>query len=335
MKNIFKATLITTLALILILPCVFGVSARVNVTKEAAYKTFESQQNTGYSLVYRIYVPADYDASKTYPVILFLHGAGERGNDNNLQVNSTVQNLFDTRPELLEQTIVVAPQCPLNEQWVDYPWSKGNYSSDTVKESKALSTAFEILSSVLGEYSCDTDRVYAMGLSMGGYGTWDMIVRHGDTFAAAVPLCGGGDASKADYLKNIPIWTYHGTADQTVRFKGTKAMVDAITAAGGEKIKFNAVEGAGHNIWTEATTNGELIDWLFAQKLSDRMPKVEDTTVPDVQTEAPTTTTEAPTTTTTGEDKGGCSGSASVLAVPAAVMLGAAVVLKKKKEDRA
>ena len=164
---------------------------------------------------------------------------------------------------------------------------------------------------------------------MGGYGTWDMLVRHGDTFAAAVPLCGGGDASKADYLKNIPIWTYHGTADPTVRFEGTKGMVDAIVAAGGEKIKFNAVENAGHNIWTEATTNGELIDWLFANKLSDRMPKEEVTTEPEVEPETPTT--QAPDN--TDKKDGGCSGSASALAVPAAVVLGAAVVLKKKKED--
>lgn len=329
MKNIIKTALITTLALMLMMPCVFGSSAKVNVLNESIGKTFESQINAGYSLVYRIYVPANYDASKDYPVLLFLHGAGERGNNNTSHVNGTVQNLFNTRPELLEQTIVVAPQCPTGEQWVDYPWGKGNYSSDKVKESKALSTAFEILSSVLAEYSCDTDRVYAMGLSMGGYGTWDMLVRHGDTFAAAVPLCGGGDASKADYLKNIPIWTYHGTADGTVRFEGTKGMVDAIVAAGGEKIKFNAVENAGHDVWSAATTNGELIDWLFAQKLSDRMPKEEVTTEPEVEQ----TTPETQPVTTTVEDKGGCAGSASALAVPAAVVLGAAVVLKKKKEN--
>lgn len=332
MKNIFKATLITTLALILLMPCIFGVSAAVpNVIKESIPKTFESQINAGYSLGYRIYVPADYDASKTYPVLLFLHGAGERGSDNASHMNSTVQNLFNTRPDTLAQTIVVAPQCPAGQQWVDYPWAKANYSSDKIKESKALSTAFEILTSVMNEYSCDRDRVYALGLSMGGYGTWDMLVRHGDTFAAAVPLCGGGDASKADYLKNIPIWTYHGTADPTVQFKGTQEMYNSIVAAGGEKIKFNAVEGAGHNVWDAATTNGELIDWLFANKLSDRMPKEEVTTEPEADPEIPTT--QAPDN--TDKKDGGCSGSASVLAVPAAVMLGAAVVLKKKKEDRA
>ena len=144
-------------------------------------------------------------------------------------------------------------------------------------------------------------------------------------------LCGGGDASKADYLKNIPIWTYHGTADPTVQFKGTQEMYNSIVAAGGEKIKFNAVEGAGHNVWDAATTNGELIDWLFANKLSDRMPKEEVTTEPEADPEIPTT--QAPDN--TDKKDGGCSGSASVLAVPAAVMLGAAVVLKKKKEDRA
>lgn len=330
MKKLIKTALITTLALLLLLPCVFSVSAATpNVIAKSVRKTFQSQLNEGYTLGYRIYVPEDYDPAKTYPVLLFLHGAGERGSDNFIHVNSTVQNLFNTRPDTLSQTILVAPQCPSGEQWVNYPWANGNYLSKVVPESKALSTAFEILSSVLSEYSCDRDRVYAMGLSMGGYGTWDMIVRHGDTFAAAVPLCGGGDASKADYLKNIPIWTYHGTADPTVKFEGTKGMVDAIIAAGGEKIKFNAVEGAGHNIWTEATTNGELIDWLFAQKLSDRMPKEDVTTEPVVEPDPPATQA----TTQPAEDKGGCSGSVGAFAVPAIIALGATVVLKKKKED--
>ncbi len=270
-----------TFALIFMIPPTFSSAAKVEVGRVAKQLTFQSQKNDNYTLPYRLYVPANYNPSKSYPVILFLHGAGERGSDNRAHLNRTVQNLFDTQPDLLEQSIVICPQCPQDEQWVDHPWNQGNYSSDRVQESKALSTAYEILESVMAEYSCDTDRIYAMGISMGGYGTWDMLVRHGDIFAAAVPLCGGGDPSKANYLKDIPIWTYHGTADSIVQYAGTKGMYDAVIAAGGEKITFNTVEGGEHNIWDEATTNAQLIEWLFDQKLSDRMP------TDDTHTETP------------------------------------------------
>ncbi len=270
-----KKTLLFAFALLFMIPPAFSASAKVDVGRVAQSLTFQSKQNENYELPYRLYLPASYDPGRSYPVVLFLHGAGERGTDNRIHVNKTVQNLFDTNPELLEQTIVICPQCPPNEQWVDYPWANGNYSSDQVKESKALSTAYEILQSVMTAYSCDADRIYAMGISMGGYGTWDLLVRHGDIFAAAVPLCGGGDASKADYLKDIPIWTYHGTADPTVQYAGTQGMYDAIIAAGGQKITFTTVERGEHNIWDEATTNPQLIEWLFAQKRSDRIPAEE------------------------------------------------------------
>ena len=330
MKKTLKFFLLFVLAMSFVFTCAVSVNAAsVDLQNDFAFKTFESKANAGYSLNYRIYVPKNYDSSKSYPVLMFLHGAGERGSDNTAHVNGTVKNLFDTRYELFSQTIVICPQCPSGEQWVDYPWSKGNYSVDKVPESKALSTAFEILQSVMAEYSCDSDRVYAMGLSMGGYGTWDLLVRHGDTFAAAVPICGGGDPSKAEQLKNIPIWTYHGTADPTVSFNNTKEMYESITAAGGSKITFNAVEGAGHNVWTDATTNGALLDWLMASKLSDRLPKEEVTEVPEEVITTGPETDKAPE----GDDNGGCKGSVVAMSVPAAIVLAGAFVFKKKKQD--
>jgi dienelactone hydrolase len=190
--------------------------------------------------------------------------------------------------------------------------------------SRALTAAYEVLQDVLGKYSCDRDRVYAMGLSMGGFGTWDLLMRYPDTFAAGVPICGGGDPSKAEILKNIPIWTRHGTADPTVPYAGTKGMYDAICAAGGEKIVFESVEGGVHNVWTDLTKNPELYKWLFAQKLSDRFPKEEETTEP-VEDITPETT---PVDT---KEEGGCKGSAISLAVPAVIALAATVVLKKKE----
>ena len=231
----------------------------------------------GYEIPYVLYLPANYDESKSYPVLLLLHGAGERGNDNELQLFHAVDELYETRQALMDECIFLVPQCPTDELWVDWPWENGNYNLDEIPESKALSTVMKILDGVLKNYAADTDRVYIMGISMGGFGTWDALVRHEPIFAAGVPLCGGGDPSKADILKEIPIWCVHGTVDSAVPFAGTEEMYNTIVSAGGERITFEPMEGMNHNIWDYATTNGDLIDWLFAQNLQLRYPHAPET----------------------------------------------------------
>ena len=231
----------------------------------------------GYEIPYVLYLPANYDESKSYPVLLLLHGAGERGNDNELQLFHAVDELYETRQALMDECIFLVPQCPNDEQWVDWPWTNGNYSVDEIPESKALSTVMKLLNKILADYAADTNRVYIMGISMGGFGTWDALVRHESTFAAGVPLCGGGDPSKVDILKEIPIWCVHGNADTAVPFAGTEEMYNTIVSAGGERITFEPMDGMGHNIWDYATTNGDLIDWLFTQNLELRYPPAPET----------------------------------------------------------
>ena len=228
--------------------------------------TYTSTTLGGYTLPYTLILPENYSAEKTYPVMLFLHGAGERGSDNCLHINSAVSQLYTTRPDLLDNAIFLAPQCPEGEKWVNTPWNEGNYSTDATPESNALGTAMEILSKVMTDYSCDENRIYLFGISMGGYGTWDALVRHNSTFAAAIPLCGGGDESKAQLLAKTPIWCVHGTDDLVVQFEGTQRMASAIIAAGGSKLIFTPLENTGHDVWTYATTNPELIGWLFSQQ---------------------------------------------------------------------
>ena len=262
--------------LVLILPAAaFPETARKDVYRNTDYND--------YSIAYTLFLPENYDASETYPMLLFLHGAGERGADNELQLRNAVRNLYDTRPELLGGSFVLCPQCPENEQWVDWPWTDGNYSVDAVPESKSLSTAVKLMKSIADSYSADPHRIYIFGLSMGGYGTWDALVRHESVFAAGAALCGGGDASKAELLKEIPIWAVHGTADGAVRYAGTEGMVSAIKAAGGERIRFTSLDGYGHNVWDYASTNGELIDWLYAQDLRLRYPDPEPETEPETE----------------------------------------------------
>lgn len=227
------------------------------------------REGTEDSLPYRLFIPENYDASKEYPVIVFLHGAGERGNNNNSQLKNAIQPLFNTQ-EQVKEAIIIAPQCPTGKRWVETDWTKGCYDSDSIEEVQ-LKSVMGILADIQNEYSTDSDRIYAFGLSMGGFGTWDLITRHSDVFAAAIPICGSGDASKTDILKDIPIWTFHGTKDAVVPYSGTETMYNAITGAGGEKIIFTTYIGADHIIWNQAASEDGLIDWLFSQRLSHRM----------------------------------------------------------------
>ena len=123
-----------------------------------------------------------------------------------------------------------------------------------------------LLDNIEREYSIDTNREYIMGVSMGGFGTWDMITRYPERFAAAIPICGGADPNKATLIKDMPIWTFHGTADEDVPYAGTQAMVKALTDAGAENVKFITYEGANHAAtWVKAYQEPDFYSWLFAQ----------------------------------------------------------------------
>jgi predicted peptidase len=213
-------------------------------------------------------VPLNYDESKEYPVVVLLHGAGERGTDNVNQLANMVPNLFNQNKAVIADSIVICPQCPWNNQWVDTPWTGGNYSVDNVPESNELKAVIELIKEVQGKYSCDENRPYAMGLSMGGFGSWDMLMRHTEMFAGAVIMCGGADTSYAEKLKDMPIYTAHGTSDTTTvpYNNSTKPMVDALIKAGNENVIFKPVIGAGHVMWEPFAQDPEVIGWLFEQK---------------------------------------------------------------------
>ena len=245
-------------------PEVNAVSSVINIYKSFKAKTFESSE--GKTLPYRLYLPAKYSEEYTYPVVLFLHGAGERGNDNSSQLKNVVQKLFNDKSSPFYQCIVVCPQCPSGEQWVNTPWANGNYRMGKIGISDALSAAVELMDSLLNEYSINPDRQYVMGISMGGFGTWDLVMRYPDRFAAAIPICGGADPSQASRIKNVPIQTFHDNTDPTVPVAGTREMVQAIEDAGGTLITYTETSGYGHLVWDSAVETEGLFDWLFAQR---------------------------------------------------------------------
>lgn len=251
----------------------------LNVKRTVPYNVWDvfkkaEYTSDGYTLPYRIYIPKNYDCGERYPLVLFLHGAGERGDDNERQLGGIARAFEDVTSPIYD-SIVIAPQCPVGAQWVMTPWEKGNYVVDNVPESRELECVCGILDECIDYYNVDTDRVYVTGLSMGGFGTWDMLARHGSRFAAGMPICGGGDPGRAKYLKRIPIWTFHGSADPSVPVAGTRAMFSAIKRDGGEDIGYTEFDGAGHNVWDSVYTDRQVIDWLFSQSREERRKKAE------------------------------------------------------------
>lgn len=244
-----------------------------NIKETAGKFTYTNDTTT---LPYRLILPENYDESKEYSLLFFFHGAGERGNDNELQFFHCVQYLADNMPE----TIIVAPQCPAGQQWVDTPWANGAYSIDKVPESDEMIAVMELLEELKGKYSVDTDRIYAAGISMGGFATWDIMMRHNDVFAAAIAVCGGGDISQAENLVDVPLYVFHGDADDAVPVSGSRDTVQAIKDAGGTKVEYVEYKGAGHGIWNDAFATEGLLEKLLSNRLSDRIPVGESSEEP-------------------------------------------------------
>ncbi len=233
------------------------------------YCSFTAEDGT--TLPYRLYVPYEYDESKEYPVLIILHGAGERGTDNVGCVEHMLPELFAHEGTPLAEAIVFCPQCPAApNQWVDTPWSMGNYKADKLRISNELTAVMELLYEIENNYSTDTDRYYVTGLSMGGFGTWDLLMRYPDVFAAGVPICGGADPSYAEVIKDVPIYTVHSTDDPIVPVRGTQAMVEALKAAGSESIVYKELQGFGHGVWKWTAEQKDIWEWLFYKSLADR-----------------------------------------------------------------
>lgn len=222
-------------------------------------------KNADTTIPYRIYVPFNYDPAKQYPLLLSLHGASERGDDNVRQL-SLINLALDNKELEVDEAIIIYPQCPVDNKWVDTSWAVTEYNLDTMPESNELKAVLELLDEVKKTYSVDENRQYVIGLSMGGYGTWNLLMNHPDMFAGAVPMCSGGDPNKADIIKDIPIWAVHGAVDTTVSVAGTRKMATALQAVGAENFHYTELPDAGHDVWTYTFSNTEIFQWLFSQQ---------------------------------------------------------------------
>ncbi len=236
--------------------------------KPVESKTFEAKiykEADGKTMPYRLFVPAGYDKSKKYPLVLWLHGGWARGDDNEKQIieGNTLGATIWTKTEnqAKNPTFVLVPQCPVGEWWA-------NNDSES-KPSKQLETVVELLKDLQKQYNINADRLYVAGQSMGGYGTWSLLTEYPEMFAAAIPLCGGGNTSKAKNLVNLSIWAFHGGDDEAVRVTESREMIEAIKQAGGNP-KYTEYKGVGHSVWHQAFAEPELLNWVFAQKRSEK-----------------------------------------------------------------
>ncbi|HUM06858.1 MAG TPA: prolyl oligopeptidase family serine peptidase [Terriglobales bacterium] len=214
---------------------------------------------------YQVYVPVDFATQKKWPVILFLHGSGERGSDGLVQTDIGIGHAIRSRRGKAP-FVVVMPQCGENKNW-----------NNPDMQAQALAA----LDASIKEFHGDRNRIYLTGLSMGGFGTWDIAAKYPGRFAALVPICGGlrisGEAKAqpdaadpyAEVAKRVgktPVWIFHGEADQSVPVEQSRRMAEALKAAGAN-YKYTEYPGVGHNSWDQAYAELELVPWLLAQSL--------------------------------------------------------------------
>lgn len=203
---------------------------------------------------------------KSPAMVLFLHGAGERGSDNKAQVKHGVGDLLTWVKKNNENVVVVAPQCNNGVWWADASNMRSPEGAKLAeKTSMMLTMVFEVVDRLAKEHQVDPGRIYVTGLSMGGFGSFASVARRPDFFAAAMPVCGGGDPTTAGRMKKVPFRVYHGDADSVVPVTCSRVMVKALKEAGAD-VELTEYPGVKHDSWTQTYKNDEVWKWLFAQK---------------------------------------------------------------------
>jgi len=194
---------------------------------------------------YLLYIPPGYGKQgEEWPLILFLHGAGERGDDvEKVKIHGPAKLAGEGKDFPF---IILSPQCP-EEGW---------WPTDFV---------MPLLDEVVRRQAVDEDRIYLTGLSMGGFGTWALAIEHPERFAAIAPICGGGDPKRVSRIKHVPVWVFHGAKDEVVPMEKSEVMVKALEEAGGD-VKFTVYPEATHDSWTETYNNPELYEWFLSHR---------------------------------------------------------------------
>jgi predicted peptidase len=246
-----------------LLAFVFYLSAQPARSQSLRF-SFNKYIDKGDTLNYRQLYP-DSDTMRKYPLVIFLHGSGERGNDNEAQLKWGVTNFATDQSMMLHPALVIAPQCPDKMSWSNF--SRDKNSTEMHLQStptKPMELLIGLIHQLIRTMPVDSNRIYITGLSMGGYGTYDAIERYPNLFAAAVPVCGGGDVSKATSIVHMPIWIVHGAEDPAVNPLYSLDMLQALTKAGAHP-GFTQYPEVGHFSWLGAYSDPLIMEWLFRQ----------------------------------------------------------------------
>jgi predicted peptidase len=221
----------------------------------------------GATLPYRLARPAEVSspANARFPLVVVLHGAGQRGTDNEAQIHAIVPVFLSAENRQRYPAFVVSPQCPPDVKWTAVNWQEIPHAPQTKEPTRAARQVLELIEKLAAEHPVDRDRIYLVGISMGGSGTWDLVTRRPELFAGAVVLCGAADAATGHRLAKLPVWCFQGAKDDVVVPSLSRNMIAAIERAGGAP-RYTEFPDAGHNIVDLVFRDPDVLAWLFAQR---------------------------------------------------------------------
>ena len=215
------------------------------------------------TLPYRLYRSEKADTVKeALPLVIFLHGAGERGNDNVAQLTHCIRFFLDDTITNNYPFLLVAPQCPEGKRWVNTDWSLPEHQMEP-NPTAEMQGVFTLMDSLIDSGMADAQNVYLCGISMGGFGVWDALQRQPQRFAAAFAICGGGDPAYAEAMKDLPIYIFHGMQDEVVMPARSQQMYDALTNAGNYNAVLITYPDLGHECWNRVFSTPGIFQWLF------------------------------------------------------------------------
>lgn len=239
-----------------------GFAAGAEAVQPLAVRMTEAKTWQGFN--YRFHAPSKTEPGKTYPLVLLLHGAGERGTNNVAQLKWGADEIVNWFASKGEEFYFVAGQVPDGKRWVEVDWSAVDHAMPC-EPSESMAKLMALVEDLFARAAVDRSRVYVTGVSMGGYGTWDLACRRPEWFAAAMPICGGGDPHQAWRIRDLPIWTFHGDADTAVPVRRSRAMTAALWAIDG-KIRYREYPGYGHDVWRATYSDRAVLDWFFGSR---------------------------------------------------------------------
>lgn len=261
----------------LLLPLLMG-AALADEEKEVPLAPFEERSvvYTGgeyekETFRYLLLKPEKIEEGKRYPLVLFLHGAGERGDDNRAQLMHFPEKFRDAAYRKRFPCFLIAPQCREEKRWANFYWD-GSVEPPADSLSDQMKAALLAFESTLREFPIDRSRLYLTGLSMGGYGSLELAMNRPDWFAGVAPICGAGDLTTAHRMASTPVWIYHGTADYAVSVHHSREMVASLQRAGALP-RYTEIPGHGHDSWAPAYQIDGVMNWLFRQRLGSMEEK--------------------------------------------------------------